>query len=430
MNRGVAVGPGQGLRHRRTPTCIALDADHRQEGLGQDLRRRAGRRERHGRSAGRQGHGHRRELRRGVRRARPPRRVQRSRPASASGAATWCPKPGEPGSETWPADGEAWARGGANCWVTSTFDPELNLLYCGHRQPGARLRRRRPRGRQPLHRLSGVAVDVDTGEIKLRTTSTPRTTCGTTTASMEHILFDLGRAQAARPTSTRTGTSSSWTARTVRWSGCSAVRRPHRLGRGRREGQRDAEGLPRQGRATRSTSSRGRPAPRNGRTRPTARSTELLYVPVQDVGATATRRRREFKESIPYWGRGVAGGRRGHDRVDQRLRPAHRRGELALAQRASRCARRCWPRAAIWCSAASPPVSSTRCDASSGELLWQFQCGSGHHSSPIDLQRRRPAVRRRAGRLGRLGRGFLPGMLGAVPRKRPDRLRPPGRRSA
>ena len=34
--------------------------------------------------------------------------------------------------------------------------------------------------------------------------------------------------------------------------------------------------------------------------------TELLYCPVQDVGATATRRRREFKESIPYWGAGVA----------------------------------------------------------------------------------------------------------------------------
>ena len=34
--------------------------------------------------------------------------------------------------------------------------------------------------------------------------------------------------------------------------------------------------------------------------------TELLYAPVQDVGATATRRRREFKESIPYWGAGVA----------------------------------------------------------------------------------------------------------------------------
>ena len=34
--------------------------------------------------------------------------------------------------------------------------------------------------------------------------------------------------------------------------------------------------------------------------------TELLYCPVQDVGATATRRRREFKEGIPYWGAGVA----------------------------------------------------------------------------------------------------------------------------
>ncbi|MER3438925.1 MAG: PQQ-dependent dehydrogenase, methanol/ethanol family, partial [Chloroflexota bacterium] len=37
------------------------------------------------------------------------------------------PKPGEPGSETWPAEGEPWARGGGNCWVTGTYDPELNL---------------------------------------------------------------------------------------------------------------------------------------------------------------------------------------------------------------------------------------------------------------------------------------------------------------
>src|ERR1044072_8966973 len=35
-------------------------------------------------------------------------------------------------------------------------------------------------------------------------------------------------------------------------------------------------------------------------------NTELLYCPVQDLGATATRRRREFVESIPYWGAGVA----------------------------------------------------------------------------------------------------------------------------
>ena len=62
------------------------------------------------------------------------------------------PKPGEPGSDTWPADGEAWARGGANCWITGTYDPETESPVRGNRQPGAGLRRRRPRGRQPLHR--------------------------------------------------------------------------------------------------------------------------------------------------------------------------------------------------------------------------------------------------------------------------------------
>lgn len=45
------------------------------------------------------------------------------------------PKPGEPGSETWPPEGPAWTRGGGNTWVTGTFDPELNLLYWGTGNP-------------------------------------------------------------------------------------------------------------------------------------------------------------------------------------------------------------------------------------------------------------------------------------------------------
>src|SRR5699024_7205692 len=44
------------------------------------------------------------------------------------------PKPGEPGSETWP-DTDQWARGGGNPWVTGTYDPELNLLYWGTGNP-------------------------------------------------------------------------------------------------------------------------------------------------------------------------------------------------------------------------------------------------------------------------------------------------------
>src|SRR5437879_3343274 len=34
------------------------------------------------------------------------------------------PAPGEPGSETWPAGGDHYKRGGASIWITGTYDPE------------------------------------------------------------------------------------------------------------------------------------------------------------------------------------------------------------------------------------------------------------------------------------------------------------------
>ena len=122
------------------------------------------------------------------------------------------PKPGEPGSETWPDDGEAWQRGGGNCWVTSTFDPELNLLYVGTGNPcpdfdGA------VREGDNLHTDSGVAVDVDTGEIKDHFQYTPHTTCGTTTPRWS-TSCSTSTGRSLRPTSTRTGSSTSSTART------------------------------------------------------------------------------------------------------------------------------------------------------------------------------------------------------------------------
>ena len=63
------------------------------------------------------------------------------------------PKPGEPGSETWPADGEAWQRGGANCWITPHLRPGPEPPLLRDRQSVSRLRRRGPRGRQPVHRF-------------------------------------------------------------------------------------------------------------------------------------------------------------------------------------------------------------------------------------------------------------------------------------
>ena len=72
------------------------------------------------------------------------------------------PKPGEPGSETWPDDGEAWQRGGANCWITPTYDPDLNLLYYGTGNPCPDFDGGVREG-DNLYTDSGVAVDADTG---------------------------------------------------------------------------------------------------------------------------------------------------------------------------------------------------------------------------------------------------------------------------
>ena len=39
------------------------------------------------------------------------------------------PAPGEPGSETWPADNDAWMYGGGAIWQTPAVDPDLGLIY-------------------------------------------------------------------------------------------------------------------------------------------------------------------------------------------------------------------------------------------------------------------------------------------------------------
>ena len=41
------------------------------------------------------------------------------------------PGPGEPGSETWPTETDAYKRGGGSTWVTGSYDPELDLMYWG-----------------------------------------------------------------------------------------------------------------------------------------------------------------------------------------------------------------------------------------------------------------------------------------------------------
>ena len=88
VNRGVAVAEGKVFMTTLNAHIIALDAETGKKVWDQTVRRRAGRRERHGRAADRQGHGHRRQLRRRVRRRAATPTRSSSRPASACGAAT------------------------------------------------------------------------------------------------------------------------------------------------------------------------------------------------------------------------------------------------------------------------------------------------------------------------------------------------------
>jgi alcohol dehydrogenase (cytochrome c) len=290
------------------------------------------------------------------------------------------PKPGEPGSETWPDDGEAWQRGGGNCWVTPTYDPELNLIYQGTGNPcpdfdGA------VREGDNLYTDSGVAVDADTGEIKAHFQYTPHDLWDYD-STMEHILFDLA------PFVDR-----------IDWG------EVDEKGNVTPKVYPDKEGDP----------VHFWPGPAGAKEWTHAcynPQTELLYAPVQDVGATATRRRREFKESIPYWGAGVA-----VDLDDMA-------GSISAFDPRTGEERWRWANDIPMCASllttggglvfgGEPTGEFNALDAESGDLLWQFQCGSGHHSSPSSYSvdgRQYIAV---PTGWGAWTEGFLPGMLGA-----------------
>jgi len=318
------------------------------------------------------------------------------------------PKPGEPGSETWPDDGEAWQRGGGNCWVTPTYDPDLNLIYYGTGNPcpdfdGA------VREGDNLHTDSGVAIDADSGEIKAHFQYTPHDLWDYD-STMEHILFDLdGQKLAAHFDKNgfmyildRTNMQPVRVAPFVDRIDWGEV---DEKGNVTPKIYPDAEGDP----------VHFWPGPAGAKEWTHAcynPNTELLYCPVQDVGATATRRRRDFKESIPYWGAGVA-----VDLEDMA-------GSISAFDPRTGAERWRWSNDIPMCSSllttggglvfgGEPTGEFNALDAESGDLLYQFQCGSGHHSSPCSYSvdgRQYIAV---PTGWGAWTEGFLPGMLGA-----------------
>jgi acido-empty-quinoprotein group A len=73
------------------------------------------------------------------------------------------PKPGEPGSETWPNEG-AMEHGGGMTWLPGTYDKELNLIYWGTGNPNPVYAAQGRKGAN-LWTCSIVALNPDTGKM-------------------------------------------------------------------------------------------------------------------------------------------------------------------------------------------------------------------------------------------------------------------------
>jgi quinohemoprotein ethanol dehydrogenase len=88
---------------------------------------------------------------------------------ASDGDALWTfhtiPAPTEPGHDTWPADSDAWRRGGATVWQTPAVDPALGLLYFSTGNAGPDFNGSVRRG-DNLYSVSMVALDAATGEYR------------------------------------------------------------------------------------------------------------------------------------------------------------------------------------------------------------------------------------------------------------------------
>ena len=110
-----------------------------------------------------------------------------------TGAKLWrrytIPGPGEPGSESWPVDGQAWKYGGGPTWRSGSYDPELDLVYwgTGNAEPYDPETRG---GLDSLYTSSVLAIRPKTGEIACYFQYTPNDVYDVDGVD-EHVLADI-----------------------------------------------------------------------------------------------------------------------------------------------------------------------------------------------------------------------------------------------
>jgi alcohol dehydrogenase (cytochrome c) len=286
------------------------------------------------------------------------------------------PKPGEPGSESWPQGRLAWATGGGSTWITGTYDPELDLLYWGTGNPGPDFNGAERPG-DNLYTSSVVALDPDDGTIRWHYQWTPHDVWDYDGVN-ENILFDqdgrkllahfdkngylfiLDRTDGSLVRASKFGR--------VTWGEIDPT-----TGRltGRREPTPEGVHLC--------------PGPAGLKEWPHAAyspRTGLLYTPVVERCATFRSSETEFREGMPYWGSAA--------QVDDSLAWGNVKAIDPRTGREVWSVRTDHPMVASVLATAGDVVFTGKptgefvaYDARTGAQLWEFQTGSGIHSSPV-----------------------------------------------
>ncbi|HEX8695694.1 MAG TPA: PQQ-dependent dehydrogenase, methanol/ethanol family [Longimicrobium sp.] len=298
----------------------------------------------------------------------------------ATGRRVWrrynVPAPGEPGSETWPAGSDAWTRGGGTSWTTGTYDAELDLVYWGTSNPGPDFDGSVRPG-DNLYTSSIVAFRPGDGRLVWHYQTTPHDVWDYDAIS-EPILFDRGGRRLVaqfnknghlyvldradgRPVHVTPYARVTWADVDERTGAVTVKLTPSR------EGTRICPGLA------------GAKEWNHAAYHP---GTGLLYAPVIELCATYFLAESDFEEGLQFWGgsfmpdpQGMWGEVKAVDPATGRIawswRDPHPVVSSVLATAGG----------LVFVGRASGELAALH--ARTGELLWQFQTGSGIHGSPV-----------------------------------------------
>ena len=303
------------------------------------------------------------------------------------------PSPGEPGSESWP--GDSWVHGGGATWLTGSYDPALKLLYWGTGNPGPDWNGDSRKG-DNLYTSSLVAIDVDTGKPRWHFQFTPHDVHDWD-ANQIPVLVDTqvgGRARALVVTANRNGFYYALDRKTGEF----VFGTPYAK-------QTWAKGLDEHGRPIEIPGME--PSEKGTLVYPSLQGstnwaspsysplTDMLYVPVREMGSIYYKTGVEYKPGTYYTGGS-------EKRLDEESWGAVRALDVKTGKQAwdFKLPTPTW--AGVMATAGGLVFSGSNegnfyaLDAKTGKPLWQFQTGGAIRSGPMSYLGRRQAVRRRS----------------------------------